>query len=163
MTADGHPDLAVAQPAVPWPFHGDVFPPDLVAVVMRDVLSGKAPALQVVHFDDGNWGVADGHHAPSERNLDVAHIRHVLELDESLAGLATLPPGYQADRDAPGQPWVVLPIDTTPNPTRFDRLRALYEYLRFGEAEADRRWVERFGTMPATESAEARADKTEHG
>jgi hypothetical protein len=154
-------DDGECQPVMPWPFPGDVFPRALGAVVMRNVLSGSSPALQVVHFDDGYWGVADGHHVPSSRNLEPTHIWHVLEMDASLAELATLPPGRQADREALGEPWVVSPIDTTPYPTWLDRLRAIYVSIRYGEAEGERRWVERFGTSTATGSWTHDADQPE--
>ena len=101
-------------------------------MVMGDVLNGRVPALQVVHFDDGHWGIADGHHVPSERNLQATHLWHVLEIDDSLAELATLPPGHQADRDALGEPWVIGPLDDRPNPTAIDRIRALIDIVRIG-------------------------------
>ena len=81
---------------IPWPFENDEFPPDLGAVVMRTVLDGELPALQVIHADDW-WGVADGLNDPNGDASMAVHIAHVLELDPSLGELATLPPGYQAD------------------------------------------------------------------
>lgn len=109
------------QPTLPWPFPGGAFPQDLGAVVLRDVLSGRAPALQVVHFDDGYWGISDGHHVPSAKNLEPTHIWHVVGRDRTLAELATLPPGHQADRDHVGEPWVISPI-TVAVPTWWQRL-----------------------------------------
>ncbi len=74
----------VMRPDVPWPFPDDRFPDVLGAVVMKSVFEGRRPALQVVHFDDGHWGVADGIDDPRVRNLIAAHLRHVLERDPSI-------------------------------------------------------------------------------
>jgi hypothetical protein len=109
------------SPTLPWPFPGDVFPQDLGAVVMRTVLSGKAPALQVIHTEDGHWGIADGLGNPN-RNLEATHIWHVVGMDRTLAELATLPPGRQADRNSVGEPWVISPL-VYAAPTRWRRLR----------------------------------------
>jgi len=93
---------------VPWPFPGDGFPTDLGAVVQRTVLDGALPALTVAHSEDGDWMVGDGVNDPNEPGATVAtHISHVVERDQSVAALASLPPGKQADRDAPGGAWVV--------------------------------------------------------
>jgi hypothetical protein len=92
---------------VPWPFEDATFPPDLGVVVMRTVLDGEVPALQVIHAPDDWWGVADGVNSPNGDASIGVHFSHVLDLDPSLSELATLPPGFQADRDAPGDPWVI--------------------------------------------------------
>ncbi|MEX2184554.1 MAG: hypothetical protein WEC14_08900 [Chloroflexota bacterium] len=63
---------------------------------MNSVLDGRRPALQVVHFDSGMWGVADAIHPPSVRNMTATHLRHVLAGDSTIAELATMEPGYQA-------------------------------------------------------------------
>jgi hypothetical protein len=127
---------------IPWPFPNNRFPDDLGAVVMNSVLDGHRPALQVVHFETGDWGVADGTATPRVRNLTATHLRHVLDRDPTLAELATMEPGYQADRDAVGEPWLISPHRTGPG--TLDRLRAMLDVLRFGEDEAKRRFEERF-------------------
>lgn len=109
-------------PTMPWPFPGDTFPQDLGAVVMSSVLSGNAPALQVVHFEDGYWGIADGIRDPN-KGLEPTHIWHVIGMDRTLAELATLPPGHQADRNSVDEPWVIRPFVYAP-PTFRERLRA---------------------------------------
>ena len=92
----------------PFPFDGNVFPQDLGAVVMKSVLDGRLPALQVVHTPDNAWAIADGLHDPNEPGAcEVAHIWHVLAIDRSLIELSTLPIGYQADREARGVPWII--------------------------------------------------------
>lgn len=128
---------------IPWPFPNDQFPDDLGAVVMNSVLDGRRPALQVVHFDTGIWGVADAIDSPSVRNMTATHLRHVLAGDPTIAELAIMQPGNQANRDAVGDPWVIAPHYDEPR--ILDRLRAYLDILRFGEPEAKRRFEERFG------------------
>lgn len=127
----------------PWPYPNDEFPIDVGAVVMNSIIEGRRPALQVVHFESGIWGVADGVDAPTTRNMSATHLRHVLEADPTIAELAVMPPSCQADRDAVGDPWVISPHFY--EPSLFDRLRAIIDILRFGESEAQRRFEERFG------------------
>jgi hypothetical protein len=92
---------------LPWPFPGGAFPAQLGAVVMRTVLSGDLPALQVVHFADNSWAIADGVNDPNEDGACVAtHIWHVIARNSSVAELASLPPGMLAYRAAVGEPWV---------------------------------------------------------
>jgi hypothetical protein len=105
------PDSREVQRVVPWPFEDGRFPSDLGAVVMRTVLSGERAALQVVHFPDGDWGVADGVGDPNEPEACViSHIRHVVDRDASMEELASLAPGMAAERSAAGEPWVVSPF-----------------------------------------------------
>jgi hypothetical protein len=98
-----------------------MFPQDLGAVVMPSVLSGKAPALHVIHTEEGYWGIADGFGDPN-KDLQPTHIWHVVGVDRTLAELATLPPGHQANRSGVGEPWVISPLVYAP-PTRWQRLR----------------------------------------
>jgi len=97
---------------------------------MRNVLSGEAAALQVVHFEEGYWGRADGRHVPSTRNLEATHIWHVIGVDRSIAELATLPPGHQADLDRVGAPWVIPP-HVSGAPTLWARIRERLALPRF--------------------------------
>src|SRR4051794_39350767 len=93
---------------VEWPFPEGRFPRRLGVVVMRTVLDRHRPVLQVIHFPDGDWGVADGVGDPNaDGATTVAHIWHVLERDNTLLELASLPPGHVADREAVGRPWVI--------------------------------------------------------
>lgn len=95
----------------PWPFQGNRFPNDLGAVVMKTALHDGLPVLQFVHSPDNSWLVADGVHDPNLPGACIAtHLRHVLERDPSLAELASLPIGSQANRSAVGEPWVVQPF-----------------------------------------------------
>jgi hypothetical protein len=128
---------------IPWPFPDDRFPDDLGAVVMHSILDGRRPALQVVHFEDGTWGVADAIDTPTERNMTATHLRHVLDRDPTIAELATMGPGYQADRDVVDDAWLISPHHD--GPRVLDRIRVFFDVLRFGEDEAQRRIKERFG------------------
>jgi len=123
---------------IPYPFADDRFPDDLAAAAMKSVLEGRRPCLQVVHFATGHWGIADGLDTPGNRNLVATHMRHVLDMDHSIAELATLPPGHQADRD-----------DVGADPGLRDRLRLVVDVLRYGDAEATRRFERRFGPLPS--------------
>jgi hypothetical protein len=101
---------------VEWPFADGQFPRRLGAVVMRSVLQGDRPALQVVHFPDGGWAVADGVSDPNaEGATTVAHIWHILERDRTVLELASLPPGHVADREAVGSPWVASRFEYEPD------------------------------------------------
>jgi hypothetical protein len=91
----------------PWPFEDGRFPPDLGVVVMRTVLKGDMPALQVIHAPEDWWGVADGVNSPNDGASVGVHVAHLLALDPSIAELSTLPPGFQADRDEPESPWMI--------------------------------------------------------
>jgi hypothetical protein len=82
----------------PWPFEGG-FPRHLGVRVMRSILDAEAPVLQVVHAREDWWGFADGVDSPNGDASSTVHVHHVLELDQSLEELATLPPGSQADRE----------------------------------------------------------------
>lgn len=96
---------------LPWPFENDEFPAQLGAVVMRTVVDGERPALQVVHGPDGSWMVADGIGDPNGDGACIAtHFSHVLAQNSSIATLATMPPGTQADREAVGSEWVLSPF-----------------------------------------------------
>jgi hypothetical protein len=100
---------------MPWPFEGDVFPPELGAVVQVTVLDGSRPARIVGHTDDGDWYVGDGVDDPNLPGACIAtHLQHVIERNSSVATLASLPPGHEARRDGPGEPWRIERVDLDP-------------------------------------------------
>jgi hypothetical protein len=107
----------VAEPSemsrtLPWPFARDEFPPPLGAVVQRTVLDGTMPALVVGHSSNGDWYVGDGVNDPNEPGAALAtHIAHVIESNSSIGSLATLPPGHEATRRWPGDPWQVRRVE----------------------------------------------------
>ena len=101
--------------ALPWPFPDSRFPDDLGAVIQRTVLDGSMPALVVGHEADGGWYVGDGVNDPNLPGAAVAtHIRHAIQRNTSIAGLATLPPGHEARRRWPGDPWITEAVEDEP-------------------------------------------------
>lgn len=97
---------------LPWPYQGEQFPVDLGVVVMKSVLSGERPALHVAHFPDNEWAVADGVDDPNLPGAAVvACMEHVVAQNSSVARLASLPPGFAADRDFPGDRWRITPFE----------------------------------------------------
>lgn len=106
--ASGDDDSREMFRELPWPFDSDEFPAQLGAVVMHTVLNGELPALQIIHFPDNSWAIADGVNDPNEPGACVAtHIWHAIEQNSSLARLASLPSGHEANRAAVGEPWIV--------------------------------------------------------
>lgn len=100
---------------LPGPYADETFPANLGAVVMKSVLSGERPALQVVHFPDGSWAVADGVDDPNLADAAVvAGMQHVVAHNSSVARLASVPPGFVADRDFPGDPWRITLFEPEP-------------------------------------------------
>ena len=93
---------------LPFPFPNDEFPPNLGAVIQRTVFYGQLPAREVIHDTDNMWLVGDGINDPNEPEACiVGHIHHVVELNSSVASLASLPPGHIAFRQGPGEPWEI--------------------------------------------------------
>lgn len=79
---------------------------------MRTVISEGAPALQIVHGSDGSWAIADGVGDGNQPGACVAaHIWHVIKKDPTIAALATMPPGFQANRSSVGDRWRISDFD----------------------------------------------------
>jgi hypothetical protein len=105
---DGRMNSAEMHRHLPFPFPGGTFPATLGAVVQRTVLDRIEPARLVLHDIDGDWAIGDGANDPNLPNACIAtHIAHVLTLDPTIAGLATLPPGHQAERETPADEWQI--------------------------------------------------------
>jgi hypothetical protein len=99
----------------PWPFPDGRFPADLGAVVQRSVLDGTMPALLIVHTADNAWLIGDGVNDPNEPDAVIAtHIWHAIEHNSFLATLAGLPPGKEARRATPSEPWVISDFEFAP-------------------------------------------------
>ncbi len=100
---------------LPWPFEVNGFPRSLGAVVQKTVLDGRLPALVVGHDPEGSWYVGDGVNDPNAPGAVVAtHISHVVMHDGSLSALAALPPGHEARRRSPGDPWRIEKVVLEP-------------------------------------------------
>jgi hypothetical protein len=76
---------------------------------------GSMPALVVGHAANGDWYVGDGVNDPNLPGAAVAtHLAHAIQRNSSIAGLATLPPGHEAHRRWPGDPWITRPVELEP-------------------------------------------------
>ena len=108
-----HPDEMFRT--LPWPFPGGAFPRALGAVVQKTVLDGRRPALIVGHSEDGDWYVGDGVDDPNIQGACIAtHLHHVLDRDDTIESLASLPPGHEAVRDTPDEPWRIARAQLEP-------------------------------------------------
>ncbi|RMI29458.1 hypothetical protein EBN03_25590 [Nocardia stercoris] len=92
------------QRGIPWPYPEGVFPQHLGMIVQRTIMAGTEPVRVVTHWADGDWTVADGVNDPNG-NAGIACVEHLLAADETFTTLASMPPGTQAFRSNPGEPW----------------------------------------------------------
>jgi hypothetical protein len=91
--------------SLPWPFERAEFPSDLGAVVQRTVANGEFPSLYVGHTEDNSWLVGDGVNDPNAGGACAAMcVWAAVTRNSSMRELADLPPGWAAERDAPGDP-----------------------------------------------------------
>jgi len=110
----------IVQRYVRFPFPDDRFPEDLGAVIHRTVLDGQRPARYVGHTIDNDWVVGDGVGDPNtDAACVVAHIAHVVGLDPSVGGLATLPIGFEARRPSTEAVWEIEPFTYLGDDERF--------------------------------------------
>lgn len=85
-----------------WPFAD---PPNVSVVTQQSILKEGRPILLVVHDEeDGGWSFLDGGEFRVETAMLVA-LKTVLDHDASIAALADLPRGWQAQRAGPKEPW----------------------------------------------------------
>jgi hypothetical protein len=84
-----------------WPFAD---PPNLTTFTVRSICEGKQPILLACHDADGSWQFLTGEPVQMKDMLIVS-LQHVFALDASLAEVANLPPGQQAQRKRAGNPW----------------------------------------------------------
>jgi hypothetical protein len=88
------------------------FSNEMTAVVARAVLSGQEPVRYAAHTPDDDWWLSDGRTNPKDAHAHVvAHISHVTEHDPTVHGLASLPLGHEAHREAIGEPWELGPFE----------------------------------------------------
>jgi len=85
-----------------WPFAD---PPNVSVVTQQTILKEGKPILLVIHDEeDGGWQFLDG----GEFRVDAAMLvglKTVLNHDASIAALADLPLGWQAQRAGLEDPW----------------------------------------------------------
>ncbi|MGY5885818.1 hypothetical protein [Modestobacter lacusdianchii] len=86
-------------------------PTDLTAAIVSTfVLDGLEPLRLVVHHDDGTWTFACGTTADVE-HLVTVHAEHMFRrFGYDLFHLRDLQTGYIAERDAPGDEWLISPF-----------------------------------------------------
>lgn len=85
-----------------WPFEE---PENVATLTTRQVLEGGEPILHVFHYgDDGMWQFSSAE-AFDDADARIVSLRQVFDLDPSIGDLAGLPPGWEASRRAPGEPW----------------------------------------------------------
>jgi hypothetical protein len=88
-----------------WPFDQA---PNCGTPISRSVLEGKSQILAAYHLDDDHsWMFLDCEltEDTDPESAALVCLSHVLNLDESVAEIADLPPGWYATRDAIGTPW----------------------------------------------------------
>lgn len=79
------------------------------AIVSTFVLDGLEPLRLVVHHDDGDWTFACGTTDEAEHFVTV-HAEHMFRrFGHDLFHLRDLQPGHVAERDAPGDEWLISP------------------------------------------------------
>ena len=98
----GHP----VEPHLNWPFENGGFPSNLGVVAHRSLLAGEGSPRLVTHDRDGWWQALDGVSPAEPGYAVVACMMCLIDLHPELAQLADLPPGWSAEREAPGTPWL---------------------------------------------------------
>jgi hypothetical protein len=92
-----------------WPF-ADA--PDAVSITVRQIVHEDAPILLVVHdAEDGDWQFLTGGEFCVADGMLVT-LSSIVGRDGSLAELADLPPGWQAWRASPTDPWQRAPCES---------------------------------------------------
>ena len=87
-----------------WPFDQ---PPNCATVVSNSIIEKRKPILYVSHDeDDHGWQFLDNESEELD-DLCIVGLGHILEVDPSMAGLASLEPGWQATRADINSEWVI--------------------------------------------------------
>lgn len=75
------------------------------------VLGGLEPLRVVVHHDDGDWTFACGTTDEAEHFVTVHAEDMFRRFGDDLSHLRDVPPGCVAERDAPGEEWLLSPYE----------------------------------------------------
>ncbi len=95
-------ESAPNPPPEGWPFED---PPNLACFTVKAVIEERSPIHFVTHdADDGGWQF-HGAEASTIEDALVVSLESMWKHDASIAELADLPLGWNAWRDAPGEPW----------------------------------------------------------
>ncbi len=85
-----------------WPFDQA---PNVAAITSKHITVDKAPILLVTHYkDDHSWGFLSGKTCTME-DAHVVSMQEIVKLDETVFGIADLPPGWSAQRETVGGEW----------------------------------------------------------
>jgi hypothetical protein len=85
-----------------WPFDQQ---PRVAAITTRQVIEQGFPILRVVHYsDDEDWAFTCGTTNDSN-DIRVIAMEEALRIDQTIAEVADLPPGWRATRTFLGAPW----------------------------------------------------------
>ncbi len=83
---------------------------NVACITCRSVIDG-APVLSVTHYeDDHSWAFLDGVEFDPAESL-VAAMATVVDRHPELREIASLPPGWSANRGAVGASWVMIEDD----------------------------------------------------
>ena len=100
---------------VDFPFPDERFPDELGAVIQRSILDEGELVRYVGHTPENEWCLSDGVTDPNAPAASVAaHIRHLVDRDPTLESLASLPVGFQAERESLDEPWRITPFAWLP-------------------------------------------------
>jgi hypothetical protein len=90
-----------------------VQPPEIPAFVCSHVFGASKPILMVSR-EDGDWQFLCGGQHPALETPRVVGLNHLLERDETLAGVLDLPENYTAERKSPLEDWVrvAIPVES---------------------------------------------------
>jgi hypothetical protein len=87
----------------PWPFDQ---PRNCATFTLRQVMRKEEPILLVTHdAEDHGWQFI-GSTGANMKDAMVVSLEEVVKLDLSTLEVADLPPGWQAVRESPDQPWI---------------------------------------------------------
>lgn len=89
---------------LPWPFDQA---PNVAAVTSTHITTQGLPILLVTHYEeDDSWGFQSGHPVTTA-DAQVVAMKTIMEIDPSVAEIASLAPGYSAARESVGGKWNV--------------------------------------------------------
>ncbi len=88
----------------------ETLPPNLGVFVHTSIIRDNHPTRFVAHDTDGEWSFTDGGVILST-NISLVALHQMLTIDPSLQALATLPPGYYAERSDRDSAWTISPLD----------------------------------------------------
>ena len=87
----------------PWPFDQE---PNVVAITSTHITRDGKPVLLATHYeDDDSWGFQSGQPV-TMADAQLVAMKTVYAFDPSIVEIADLEPGWSAQREFVGAPWV---------------------------------------------------------